>query len=249
MAFVLPSDAPSSAACIEPVVSTDAFAIEQRTMPQECDAQSGCMVFARPTCTCKIVVRPSWKRVGTKHSDTGPRRKKAATETSAPWREDVRTLPSERARLAGDVLASEVFEQHLRLYQLARIDDRLCESDGLPRVGFMHQLHAMLRAHKSLLRAFPGECAFPGDEDTYQRAARCLREHRSMMMSTRPVSFGTVQEVDCAVEDLLHSSMEEHCWTAVADVAKQVQEWATDLADNRSADVSCQLSTLKQGRR
>ena len=108
--------------------------------------------------------------------------------------------------------------------------------------GGVHQLHAVLRAHKSLLRAFPGK------EDTYQRAARCLREHRSMMMSTRPVSFGTAQEVDSAVEDLLHSSMEEHCWTAVADVAKQLHEWATDLAENRSADVSCQLSKLKERR-
>ena len=116
-------------------------------------------------------------------------------------------IPSEWARLAGDVLASEVFEEHVRLYQLACIDDPLCESDGLPRVGFMHKLHAVLRAHKSLLCAFPGNRAFPGNEDTYQRAARCLREHRSMMMSTRPVSFGTAQEVDCVVEDLLHSNM------------------------------------------
>ena len=87
MAFVPHSAAPSSTACTEPivsttalateqrsmpqecdaqsgtvkieepVVSTDAFATEQRSMPQECAAQSGCMVFARPT--SKRVVRPS----------------------------------------------------------------------------------------------------------------------------------------------------------------------------------------------
>ena len=74
MVFVLISVAPSSAVCIEPVVSTDVFATEQRSMPQECVAQSGCMVFVRPT--SKRVVCPSWKRVGTKHSDTGPRRGK-----------------------------------------------------------------------------------------------------------------------------------------------------------------------------
>jgi ATP-dependent Zn protease len=69
-----------------------------------------------------------------------------------------------------------------------------------------------------------------------------------MMLLTRPVSFATEQEVDDAVERLLHRAMEEHCWTVVADVAKQLHEWATNLAENRSADVSCQLSTLKQRR-
>ena len=155
----------------------------------------------------------------------------------------MRTLPTESARHTGEEMVSRVFEQHLRLYQFARINNRRCESDAFPIGGFTHHLHAVLRAHKSLLRALPGE------EDTYQRAARCLREHRSMIALRRPVSFATEQEVDSVVESLLHSSMEEHCWIVVADVAKQVQERATDLAENRSADVSCQLSTLKQRRR
>ena len=164
------------------------------------------------------------------------------SECEYPWREYVRTLPTESARHTGEEMASRVFEQHLRLYQFARINDRRCESDARPPGGFVHHLHAVLRAHKSLLRALPGE------EDTYQRAARCLREHRSMMVLRRLVSFVTEQEVDCVVETLLHSSMEEHCWTAVANVANQVQEWATYLAENSSADVSCQLSKLKQRR-
>ena len=116
--------APSSADCTEPVVSTAAFATEQRSMPQECDAQSGtvkieepvvsttvlateqrsmsqecaaqsgCMVFVRPT--SKRVVRPSWKIVGIKHSDTGPRRKKLRQRHLHPGENMCKLYPPSR---------------------------------------------------------------------------------------------------------------------------------------------------------
>ena len=156
----------------------------------------------------------------------------------------MQTLPTESARHTGEEMVSRVFEKTKKNICVCT-NSRASTTGFVSQMrflhgGFVHHLHAVLRAHKSLL------CALPGEEDTFQRAARCLREHRSMTMLTRHVSFATEQEVDCVAESLLHLSMEEHCWTVVAGVAKQVQEWAADLAENCSADVSCQLSTLKQ---
>ena len=44
------------------------------------------------------------------------------------------------------------------------------------------------------------------------------------------------------VASILHASMEEHCWGAIADVAGELQVWATELKEACSADVSAQLA-------
>ena len=200
-------------------------------------------------------------RVATEHSQPGSstelqRVARVATEHSQPesstgetdcisdreylWREDVQTLSSEPARHAGDAIAARVFEDHLRLYVLASEYGRHHQSDAAPPGGFTHHLHAVLRTHKSLL------CAAPGEESTYQRAAQSIREHMQQLRATARVSPATEQQINNDLERLLHKSMEEHCWTGVADIAKELHEWATNLAESRSADVSYQLAALKR---
>ena len=48
------------------------------------------------------------------------------------------------------------------------------------------------------------------------------------------------------VASILHASMEEHCWGAIADVAGELQVWATELKEACSADVSAQLADFKE---
>ena len=104
----------------------------------------------------------------------------------------------------------------------------------------MHHLHAVLLTHKALLRSQPDE------ESTYRRTAQSLREHMQQLKAKAHASFATEQEIEGALQCLLSKSMEEHCWTVTADVAKEIHEWATNLAESRSDDVSYQLAAMEQ---
>ena len=157
------------------------------------------------------------------------------------WRSSVRRLSSESAQHCGGAIAAHIFMKYLNLYKLAANNARSDESQHVrSHGGFTHHLHGVLRAHKALLKMdLTGV-------DGCSEIAKSLRQHTESLRSKARAGCATEQALEEDIESLLHGSMEEHCWGAIADVAKELQEWSTQCKAACSAEVSAQLHALKQ---
>ena len=104
---------------------------------------------------------------------------------------------------------------------------------------FEHHSHGLLRAHKALLKMDPGDAA------GCEQAANALRDHMQSSRYKMRAGPATERSFTDDLESMLHATMEEHCWGAIAGVANELQEWSTQLQEASSAEVSAQLHALK----